>query len=92
MWQPKIAVAVLTHAGLQESAPMPSSWSEAALFAKLQELGLASEASVHVMRDHLRSGRFTLQHYIDMYRGKIDQAVHRAGADRCAVFAGSATN
>jgi hypothetical protein len=35
---------------------------------------LASEASVEVMRGHVRARRFTLEHYVDMFQARIDQA------------------
>lgn len=49
MWQPTIVLGVLTYAGRKETAPLQAPPTEAELFAKLRDLGLASEASVQIM-------------------------------------------
>jgi hypothetical protein len=57
--------------GSRSPPKQPQGWTADALFERIRALHLADEVAVTTMRKHVASGRFSVEHYVDMWDAKI---------------------
>eukprot|EP01050_Picozoa_sp_SAG11_P028333 SAG11_NODE_7533_length_1134_cov_1.073430_1_plen_255_part_00 len=67
MYGPQIAAA---SCGYDDSK-----WTGDLLFGRLEELELATPVAIDAMREHVASGKFTLEHYVELWKLKISAAM-----------------
>ena len=53
-------------------------WTEASLYAKVAQLGIADAAQVQTQRGFIQKGKFPLQYYVDLYAPRIANAEEKA--------------